>query len=210
MLNKVKEVTGLDVISKYLARTKWWRKILDVLLVCLIMIVYGYSTGKIALPAFSIKPHTVEDSLERTRHAQKILDTYQITTKHSFVGHFIFHNGQSSLNGSFAFIKYSLMEHSRNYGVAVNVLRWKDIPIQVNIDMVLTLKSNKCYKKDITLDDVQYMDYQDLVTNHIIACPIFDRNNRLASFVLVGSTKEIDEQSVIILSKEVSALQTYK
>lgn len=209
MINKLKEASSLDVISRYLSRTKVLRKILDVLLICLIMLVFGYATGKLKLPVIELKPHTVEASLDRTREVQKVLDVFQSSNKHSFVGHFIYHNGQSSLNGSFAFIKYSLMEYSRDYGVLVNPMRWKDLPIQMDIQMSLKLQHNGCYFKLITYEDSQFVEYRELGTTQIVACPIFDRNNNLASFVLVGSRSLIDIEQVKVLSKEVSALQRY-
>ena len=209
MLEKAKTFTGYQWVANYLAKTSIKRKIVDTLLLCLILIVWGYASGKITTPLINIKPHTVEASLDKVRQVQKVLDVYQVTNQYSFVGHYIFHNGQASLNGSFSFIKYSLMEYSSNYGVRVNPMEWKDVPIQMSIPMITAFQERKCYTKVVGYDDVQLIHYREMNVDEIITCPIFDRKGNLASFVMVGANRNklVDQSAVELLAKEVSVLQ---
>ena len=57
MLEKAKTFTGYQWVANYLAKTSIKRKIVDTLLLCLILIVWGYASGKITTPLINIKPH---------------------------------------------------------------------------------------------------------------------------------------------------------
>lgn len=213
MIPKLKAITGYNYIAEYITNVNWYRKLFDAILIASLFACYGVATGHIKLPEnfFALPSHTVEGSLIVSKEVQKVLDVYQYNHDYTFVGNFIFHDGQSSLIESMPFMKFDLFEYSTRYNVYVNPKSFKDIPIQSALRLVSALAMDKtCYSSTPNPDNPLYVDYRRMGVTTYTACPYFNnKNGRLIAFIMVGTdgTKPIDVSTVKQIAQRVSDLQ---
>lgn len=186
MLKELKTVTGFQAVSNYFVKSKWYRKAFDAILVCLIMIVWGFSQGHIKIESFNVpSTHTVEHTFKQSNEIQKILDGEQYKNQYNFVGSFKFHNGTQGLDG-FNFMKWSLTEYSSGIGISVDPLEMQNIPIVINMPMVSALVEGKCYSSVTIPKTPLYITALRMNVQSYTACPIVSRQNQLIGYILVG------------------------
>lgn len=206
MRDKLKSVSGYDAVTKYLTNTKWFRKMFDVILVCMILLVYGFATGKIN-PSHFYNPasHTVEHTFKQSTEIQKILDGEQYKNEYRFVGSYKFHNGTQGLDG-FNFMKWSLTEYSTEIGVQVDPMELQNIPIVVNMPMVSALVEDKCYMSVPNPKSPTYYISKRMGIHAYTSCPIFSRQRQLVGFILVATDQTIapDQTKVRAIVEQIS------
>lgn len=185
-MNKLSKLTGWESLVRYTKTTSIFRKIVDVLLVCLLLVVYGIAMGHIDITKFKMH-HTVEHSYVQSERVQSVLKKAQYEHQYSFIGHFRFHNGVSSLNGAYSFTKFSLTEYASKPYITVNVLEWKDLPMSLDFTMMAALYRGDCYMNIVGYDDPLYNQYIRMNTDLIAACPVYDTRNKLSGIVIAGA-----------------------
>lgn len=179
----MKNVT--DPIAQYFQTTKFTKKLQDALLVIFILLFWGMATGRIPVPDFA-SAHTVEASFSKSTKVQELLKQ-ELQSDDMFIARFVFHNGVSSLNGTFSFIKYTMVESESAPYIVVNPTEWSQLPYSLDLNMIGELLKGNCYSSKIGLTHLLHGKYTRLNTNHVTMCPIFDPQNRLYGFVAVGT-----------------------
>lgn len=194
MLDKLAKMPGtaLDTVTRYLNTTKPFRKILDVILACILMIIYAVATGKIPLPSlphYNAPTHTVENTLRQSTEVQKVLDIAQNKHNLYYVGYYRYHNGLQGLDG-FNFMKWSLTEYSTALGVRVEPLNEQAIPVLANPTMVGAHVDGKCYQGVPNSNLPLYANMIRMGTLSYTSCPVYSRQKQLAGFVYVASNTQ--------------------
>lgn len=207
MLNKLSKFTGWGYLVRYAKTTSIFRKLVDVLLVCILLFVYGVATGKVD-PSKYIHHHTVERSYVQSEKVQQVLKNAQYQNQYSFIGHFRFHNGVSSLNGSYSFTKFSLTEYAAKPYITPNVLEWKDLPMALDFYMMATLYRGECYSKNIGYDDPMHNQYMKMNVDSIVACPVYDSRGKLSGILMAGvnSPNKIEKAVVATTVKNLEGM----
>lgn len=199
MLSKISKLTGWEALVRYAKTTSVFRKIIDVLLLCLLLIAYGIATGHVDLSKY-ISHHTVERSYVQSDKVQQVLRKTQYENQYSFIGHFRFHNGVSSLNGSYSFTKFSLTEYISKPYITVNVMEWKDLPMALDFYMMAALYSGECYSKNIGYNDPLYNQYMRMNVDSIVACPVYDSKGKLSGILMAGTNSHNKVEKSVIAS----------
>lgn len=191
MLDKLAKMPGsaLDAIIKYFKTTKPLRKVLDVTLLCILMIVFGMATGKLPIPPiphYNAPNHTVENTLRQSTEVQKVLDVSQNKYNLHYIGYYRYHNGLQGLDG-FNFMKWSLTEYSTALGVRVEPLNEQAIPVLANPTMVGAHVDGKCYQGVPNANLPLYAASIRMGVQSYTSCPVYSRQKKLAGFVYVAS-----------------------
>lgn len=194
----------LDPIVQYFQNTKLIKKLEDAAIICLLMLIWGIATGHIKLPVFN--RHSVLTSYNTSASVQSALNKhFSKDDKNTFAARFLFHNGVESINGSFKFIKFSMLESVSMEYLNINPTEWKDIPYSVDLNMIDTLLKGKCYFAIIQHNYPLYTHFNKLNTRSIGACPLFDNKGHLEGFVMIGRSDvyKVDEAIITNTTKEI-------
>lgn len=148
--------------------------------------MYGIAIGTLDVTKFINHHHTVERSFVQSEKVHNLLKKTQYENQYSFIGHYRFHNGVSSLNGEYSFTKFSLTEYVSKPYITVNPIAWKDLPISINFSMMATLYNGECYTQIISYNDPMYNQFLRLNTDYIVACPVYDSKHKLSGIVIAG------------------------
>lgn len=200
--------TIMGVITNYLLHTKWYRRVADAILICFICLVYGVVKGTITLPTPSHQS-TVERAHIQSEEVRNILHDVQDRYKPSITANVLFHNGLRSLDGTFSFIKFSLSEYVSKPFITVNPIDFKDVPYSIHLDMISSFMKNECYTTRIGTSHPFYHQYSKINTKYIVACPLYNRQESLNSFILLGSdvSPTYDINELKLYAREIEKLQ---
>lgn len=177
--------TIMGVIANYLLNTKWYRRLADTLLICLICLVYGIVRGTIPIPTFTYQP-TVEHAHIQSEEVRTVLNEVQHKYNPSITANILFHNGLKSLDGTFSFIKFSLSEYVSKPFISINPIDFKDVPYSIHLDMISAFMKHECYVTHIGTTHPFYFQYTRINTKYILACPMYNKQHNLNAFILLG------------------------
>lgn len=183
--------TIAGAISNYLLHAPWYRRIIDVALICLIIILYGVVTNNIT---FNVHPQhsTLERAHIQSEEVRNVLQEVQYKYNPSITANFVYHNGIKSLDGTFSFIKFSLAESVSKHYITVNPIAFRDVPYSIHLNMISSFMNGECYSTRIGQSHPFYYEYARVNTNYITTCPIYSKHGNLNSFILVGTDTDID------------------
>lgn len=190
-MSTTKPNSFIESIKSYLFKTPWYRKVLDAFLICLVLLFWGISTGKVNIQHTFYNPskHTVENSLKQSGEVQKVIDGEQYKNNYRFIGSFKFHNGTVSLDG-YNFMKYTLTEYSAQTGTRVDPQLFQNVPIVMNNPMIRTLADGKCFVGVPDRNSSSFVSYEQMEVTSFTACPIYSIQKQLSGFILVGQRNE--------------------
>lgn len=201
--------TTLGIVKSYLTETKWHRKLLDALLICVIILMWGVANGNVNISKlYNPFDHTVESTLIQSSAIQKIIDGEQYKNDFRFIGSFKFHNGTVSLDG-YNFMKYSLTEYSTQIGTMVDTPKLQNVPIVMNNRMIRTLAEGVCYSDVPDPNNSLYSTFELMEITQYISCPIYSTKDHLAGFIMIG-VRGTELPSVIETSNIASRIRIFK